>query len=563
MANQALTIIKIIKGAPCDDTYSDVIKFGSAGAQAGYFSGLAKYTFTNCSYQRVNSSVASPRSPLTCRIPTVADNVYDCNYIMFQNKAFGSKWFYAFIRRMNYVSPDCTEIEYEIDSYQTYQFDYTVKPSLVEREHPVDDSYFGNQQPEPIAVPYVMENYSAPTHIEKLGNDKPNVQLWVKTDQTGLASVGDVRDGVYQGVCANIYGDRTPEKAHEDLTGYASERNIDQVVAVQTTPFQCTNPIADRDVSVPMVRTLNGYTPKYKKCFNYPFNYIVVSDLCGNTIEYYYEKFSKQRIDGETKNIKTEFREPRFKMRWFTGYPPAVQFVPIGYVNISENNEEWDSSFVIGGFPETTINGGGWQSLLTRGALNAVKLIVGAMMAGNSAVTPTTAGGSVGQSVASYSGGSTYQGMVADYTARQAISASVKKGAGDMAKNLGTMLGANSSSRDSNSSFNHCFNFKANKNEIVIKQMCAPAEYLLAIDEYFDMYGYATNRLKVPNEDSRESWNYVKTDNVIINGSMPVEHIINIKQMYNTGVRFWHTTDVGNYSLSNRDKKEVTAIDVG
>ena len=104
MANQALTVIKIIKGAPCDDTYSDVIKFGSAGAQAAYFSGLAKYTFSNCSYQRVNNSVASPRSPLTCRIPTVADNVYDCNYVMFQNQAFGSKWFYAFIRRINSVS---------------------------------------------------------------------------------------------------------------------------------------------------------------------------------------------------------------------------------------------------------------------------------------------------------------------------------------------------------------------------------------------------------------------------------------------------------------------------
>ena len=264
MANQALTVIKIIKGAPCDDTYSDVIKFGSAGAQAAYFSGLAKYTFSNCSYQRVNNSVASPRSPLTCRIPTVADNVYDCNYVMFQNQAFGSKWFYAFIRRINYINPDTTEIEYEIDSYQTYQFDYTVKPSLVEREHPVNDTYFGNQQKEPLSVPYVMENFASTTHIERLGNQQPNVQLWVKTDQTGLSSVGDVRDGVYQGVCANIYGDRTPEQAKQDLTGYAATHNIDQVISVQTTPFQCTTAIPDREVSVPMVKSLHGYVPKYK-----------------------------------------------------------------------------------------------------------------------------------------------------------------------------------------------------------------------------------------------------------------------------------------------------------
>lgn len=93
--------------------------------------------------------------------------------------------------------------------------------------------------------------------------------------------------------------------------------------------------------------------------------------------------------------------------------------------------------------------------------------------------------------------------------------------------------------------------------------ICPSLEEAIKLDQFFDMYGYATNSVKVPNEDSRESWNYVKTDNVIINGSMPVQDMARIKAMYNKGVRFWHTTDVGNYSLSNRDKKEVTAIDVG
>ena len=93
--------------------------------------------------------------------------------------------------------------------------------------------------------------------------------------------------------------------------------------------------------------------------------------------------------------------------------------------------------------------------------------------------------------------------------------------------------------------------------------ICPSLEEAVKLDQFFDMYGYATNAVKVPNEDSRESWNYVKTDNVIINGSMPVQDMANIKAMYNRGVRFWHTTDVGNYSLSNRDMKEVVTDDVG
>ena len=234
--------------------------------------------------------------------------------------------------------------------------------------------------------------------------------------------------------------------------------------------------------------------------------------------------------------------------------------MPIGYVNVFENVEEWDSSFVVSGFPETTINGGGWQALLTRGALDAVKLVATAIVTGG---TAGFAGNSVGMTSVASSSAQGVEGHISSMASQLAIKESVKKSAGDMAKNLGTMLSAASTSRDRNSSYNHCFNFKANKNEIDIKQMTAPIEYIVKIDQFFDMYGYATNAVKVPNEDSRESWNYVKTDNVIINGSMPVEHMANIKKMYNSGVRFWHTTDVGNYSLSNRDKKEVVTDDVG
>lgn len=97
---------------------------------------------------------------------------------------------------------------------------------------------------------------------------------------------------------------------------------------------------------------------------------------------------------------------------------------------------------------------------------------------------------------------------------------------------------------------------------IMVEEYSPSLEEAVKLDQFFDMYGYATNSVKVPNEDSRESWNYVKTDNVIINGSMPVQDMAVIKAMYNRGVRFWHTTDVGNYSLSNRDMKEVVKDDV-
>ena len=565
MANQALTVIKIIKGAPCDDTYSDVIKFGSAGAQAAYFSGLAKYTFSNCSYQRVNNSVASPRSPLTCRIPTVADNVYDCNYVMFQNQAFGSKWFYAFIRRINYINPDTTEIEYEIDSYQTYQFDYTVKPSLVEREHPEDDQLFANLIAEDFAEPFIVSNNSANQQLFSLG-DGSYCQVYATQHDSGFFSCFQFKDNIFQGTDTFPRPDETSvDTIKGTLNGYVEHAGIDKVCAIVTTPFKLADQHAPVNWVCRMSDSLNGYTPKYKKCFNYPYNYLEISDLAGNKFDYLYEKFSKQTYGSDGK-ISVTINDPTFKISYFTGYPPCIKVMPVNYSDISAmGNENWDNSFIIGNFPETNFSAGKVDLAVLRGVEDILKLGVSMLFGG--------ATGKSGKAASKITGvrkkGS--RGSTAYKSAQKQVEKGVANGyneAGGLSQIgddfVSTLTshyrGFNSDIGNINS---RLFNFKENQNYIVAQQMCASAEFISKLDQYFDMYGYATNAVKVPNEDSRESWNYVKTDNVIINGSMPVQDMAEIKDMYNSGVRFWHTTDVGNYSLSNRDKKEVVTDDVG
>ena len=67
------------------------------------------------------------------------------------------------------------------------------------------------------------------------------------------------------------------------------------------------------------------------------------------------------------------------------------------------------------------------------------------------------------------------------------------------------------------------------------------AEYAKRIDDYFSMYGYATNEVKLPNLDNRSNWNYVKTLGANITGSnIPADDLANIKNMFNNGVTFWH-----------------------
>ena len=83
-------------------------------------------------------------------------------------------------------------------------------------------------------------------------------------------------------------------------------------------------------------------------------------------------------------------------------------------------------------------------------------------------------------------------------------------------------------------------------------QMQPLPEYIDRIDDYFSRYGYTTNKLKVPNISSRPQWNFVKTADCKIGGSIPCTDEAEICSIFNKGVTFWkHPENVCNYSLDN------------
>ena len=73
------------------------------------------------------------------------------------------------------------------------------------------------------------------------------------------------------------------------------------------------------------------------------------------------------------------------------------------------------------------------------------------------------------------------------------------------------------------------------------------------IDKYFDMYGYLTNTVKIPNLNNRPNWNYVKTIGVNIIGDIPQEDLQTIKNMFDNGITLWHNKNTFlDYSQNNR-----------
>jgi hypothetical protein len=77
-------------------------------------------------------------------------------------------------------------------------------------------------------------------------------------------------------------------------------------------------------------------------------------------------------------------------------------------------------------------------------------------------------------------------------------------------------------------------------------------EYAIKIDRIFDSIGYKTNEMKIPNITGRRNWNYVETQSVAILGSIPQNDLQRIKDMFNSGITFWHNpTTFLDYSQNN------------
>ena len=86
---------------------------------------------------------------------------------------------------------------------------------------------------------------------------------------------------------------------------------------------------------------------------------------------------------------------------------------------------------------------------------------------------------------------------------------------------------------------------------LVYKQISA--EYIAILEDYFQKYGYKVNIIETPNLHTRQSWDYIRTVGCNVIGSINADSLEKIRTIFNNGVTIWHTTDVGNYNLSNNE----------
>ena len=202
--------------------------------------------------------------------------------------------------------------------------------------------------------------------------------------------------------------------------------------------------------------------------------------------------------------------------------------------NISDNQDSnilnnYDESIVLGKFPI-----GGWNSDVFTNWITANGI--------NIASSITSDVGSIALGGAMFTGGAPISGAGAVISGVTGIAATV----GSVYKHslIPNQARGNTNIGD--------YSYAYGLTELVFKRISIKNEYARIIDDFFSMFGYKVNRVKVPNITGRSQWNFIKTIDCNADGDIPQEDLETIRNACNHGITFWHNpSNIYNYSLTN------------
>lgn len=520
---------------PLENDYYHTLYFTDKDSQQEYFQSRIVKSYTDFSYQRKDKII---------RIPEQYDSIYNINYVMYQNAAYGNKWFYAFVTDLEYINDGRTDLHIETDVIQTWLFDYTIKPSFIEREHVSNDTVGLHTVPENLETgEYINQPLSNEEFIQ-FNNMDSDYKVVMAVSEVGLDLTIPNGEQKYNGVYSALlyltfptYTDaqkyiRAIQKKKTSDVVYAAFM-VPQVMVSQTEFFNVTSdyitfqmgyvPYSSnaKDISSPYIYDNqiidNNYVPRNKKLLTYPYRYFLVSNNAGSAHEYKYEFFKKQS------------NKCQFYIRGAIAPGCAIKLFPGNYLNASDPSHtdyNWLESLDAAKLPTCGWNGDPFTNWLTQNAVNIP------MNIGTATINGATSGmvaGPKGAAIGAAAGAiSAIAGTVAQVYEKSLMPKTAEGGV-----NQGDLI-------------------FAQKDFFYVAKKTIRKEFAEIIDQYFDMFGYQVNTVKTPNVAHRSRYWYTKTLEVNIDGDIPQSDMQKIKNCYNQGITFWrNANEIQNYSLSN------------
>lgn len=520
------TNIRILRQAPVDPEYNNTLLFQTDAQQINYFMGLTKYNLANYSYQRVQKGI--------CRVGINAENLYDCNYMMFQNNSFGNKWFFAFIDNVEYINNTTSEIRFSIDVLQTWRhfLDWKFNYVFVEREHSSTDNIGDNIIPESVETgEYIFNEYDTVVANQGMRESVIIVAIVEVIGESGQqypVASGQLYDGIYGGAKLFAYTANAEgvQKVNAKINSYV--QSPDSILCMYMCPkiFVAENDInSDTQLNYGATalfvnrtlsaltggETLGGYKPKNKKLYTYPFNYLHVDNANGSDLALRYEFFD---------NLT-----PKLRVYGCLTQPVQAVVKPCDYkgVNHDFTTPLQTESLSLQNYPMCSWNVDAWEAWV---AQNSIPTILNSIRQG---VTI----GALSRSGHDTSAGVGAVGAVTNLLSDM-YSASIRA---DISK--GTFSCGNA-------------NFAGKYHQFYYGRCSVTSQVARVIDDYFTKYGYATNVVKVPNLFSRPNWNYIKTIGCTIVGAIPSDDEKKICSIFDKGITCWHNAQTfGDYSQNN------------
>lgn len=563
--------------------------FSNLSEQQSYFTSHIFETFTEQTYQR-------PDTPFRCRM--MYDDILKCNYIGFKNGNFSDKVWYGRITRKEYINAydsgeaDC-DIYFELDCIQSYMFDFTFQSAFVERCHQDRFDSSGNPYindlPEDVLTGFdydVVYRRTLSAHDYKLVCIYSSIDLDSDYGTTNLPNNNYSGGAVYNGIPSALkmyvakLGEEYPPgldwlpTIEEVLNGLNEYPWISQgIQAVFLIPQEIELLLVSH-IQQGAGRSLGEELFKIGVCTSYEFTNVSFSvNYMDNVPEYAenklynypYTVFELASNNGSSVILKPEnFGGSETTIAESMGFEQAYALAengrtimfPQSYNNADESGGNgYDYVCVLDGFPKTNIavdeyllymanNANAFSAAKSNMNLSMVQAGLNSFISGMSGIMNSFQSINpmgVPMAVANAAIGTvgTLANAAIDYQKQQNTLLATQKDAELTPPSVNGQINGN------------FITFLLDKFYVEIRIKTIKPWIAEILEDYFHVFGTKRLRTEKPNLHTRSSFDYLKMTNIIIDGDIPEEHERMIKDECATGIWFWHTDDIGNFSATN------------
>lgn len=532
-----------------DKNYNHTVLFDSEAEQAEYFRQRVTATLDNQSYSKYTKK--------SVRVRRSSDSLLRFNYLRFKNTAYSSKWFYAFIDEIEYVSNEVSEVFFTVDIIQTWMFNFDFGECFIEREHTATDEKYEHIIPEPIGSGLTTNNHLIDTWYSE-GQGTLRKGIIILYVPNSVVSGGQFVDGIFSGLAVKTWtflGDAPiPSNLAAEInqwitTNVAVSTNILAMYMVQTSADTSNEDFSvskTKMLNVNLPETIDGYTPRNKKLFCSQFCTVNMSNNNGG-----YRTLKPELFEGFNFEL-TEIYAP-VPIYTLTPKHYAGLFAPdIGNIlPRSFTGGIYDYALTISEFPCCS-----WasDSFTSWWAQNKNSYVTSLVTSGLSSTM-----GAVGGAIQAIAGSPISGGIN--------VASSLVGGLSSITNSI-AKLGDLKNTPDTVGGSGTLQNFNGIKNTVGFSIMYTTvvAQNAKIIDDYFTSFGYQINELKVPNyvnpQTRRPLWNYVKTNGCIIhpktNDGLPASVEGTLSNIFDNGITFWSpSVTIGDYTGDNSPQTQT------